>query len=239
MNLRWPRIFALIVLCALVVRPLWAAPADDDDDPEQTKAEIAIGRDVSKSLEKHFHVVSSGPAVERLRRILKKLVAFSGRTKLPYSVKIIDSPQVNAVTCPGGFIYVFHGLLDEKLDDNMMACILGHEVTHAARSHAYRTMLQAQALGVITGGQGGLVSGLTEIIMMRGVGRTYENQADKVGLHMAASAGYDPRGLLKVMTVLQKQDHDNPGLLSGMVRTHPPFAERIKKISAELKAMGK
>jgi len=234
MKTRWPRILALLALLVLPV----AARSEEDDDAEMTREEIRLGRDATKQFERQVRVVASGPAVERMRAMVKRLGRASGRP-LPYSVKLVEDVQVNAITFPGGFIYVFRGLLDQGPDDDMLANILGHEVIHGARSHGYRRLLQMQALGTITGGQDSLVSGMTKVLLLNGVGRTYENQADRLGMRLAARAGYDPRGMLRTMLMLKRVGDDRPGLLSGLIATHPPTADRIKKVTAELKAMGK
>lgn len=235
MNKRWLPWLAVILLCASLLIPVWAQ-SDDDDDPEQTREEVSIGRKASSQFERHAHVVKSGPAVDRLKRILKKLGAASGR-KLPYSVKVVEEPHVNAITFPGGLIYVYRGLLNQSLTEDMLANVMAHEVVHAARSHGYRTLLQMKALGALTGGQDSLVSGMSKILLISGVGRTYENQADRIGIHVAAKAGYNPRGMLSVMQLLQRLSRDNPGLITGLVATHPPTAVRIKKIQDELKRL--
>jgi predicted Zn-dependent protease len=226
-----------LLLCGLALRPVHAQ-SDADDDAAQAKVEIKIGRSASRAFERHYRVTSRGADVERLRRILRKLVPYSGRA-LPYTVKIAEIHQFNAITFPGGGIYVFRGLLEQKMSDDEVACVLAHEVIHAARSHSYRELLQMQALGAIMGGEGGLVSGLSAVLLQHGVGRTYENQADRLGLHVAARAGYDPRAMLRVLHLIQTLYKEHPGLLSGLLSTHPPTAERIKKVSAELKAMGR
>ncbi len=206
-------------------------------DAEQTRDEIKMGREATHDFDKKIHLIQHGPQIERLRRILKRLVPHSGRPDLPYSVKLIDDKTVNAITFPGGFIYVFRGLLDQKPSDDMLACVLGHEVTHAARSHTYRKLLQMKALGFLTGGSDGILSATTKILLLNGVGRTYENQADRVGLHVAADAGYDPRAMIATMQMLERVEKEHPGLLTSLIATHPPLPDRIKKIQAELAAM--
>lgn len=228
---RWLLVLVLAATCALVACPAWAA-SGDEDDAEMLKAEVSIGREATRKYERTVRVVSTGPDVERLRRILKKLVPWSGRPRLPYSVKVVENPQVNAITFPGGMIYFYRGLLAQNMDESMLAAVMAHEVAHAARSHGYRKMLQMKALGLLTGGQDGLVSGLSKILFLNGVGRTYESQADRLGWQMVARAGYDPRGMVRMLELLVRLSHDKPGLLSGLVATHPPPAERLKKVKA-------
>ena len=228
-------VLVLVTLCALLVRPAWAAP-EEDDDAEMLRAEVSMGREATKKYERTVRVVNTGPEVAKLRRILKRMVPYSGRPRLPYSVKVVETPQVNAVTFPGGMIYFYRGLLAQNPDEAMLAAVMAHEVIHASRSHGYRKMLQMKALGLLTGGQDGLVSGMSKILFLSGVGRTYETQADRLGWQLAARAGYDPRGMVKLLELLVRLSHEKPGLLSGLVATHPPPADRLKKVKADLQA---
>ena len=78
------------------------------------------------------------------------------------------------------------------------------------------------------------VSGVSKVLLLSGVGRTYESQADRLGVRLLAKAGYDPTAMVRVLQLLQRLGSENPGLLSSLVATHPPTADRIKKIKAEL-----
>ena len=228
----WPFLLLAVLLCVLALRPMLA----DDEDPEQTQEEITMGRTATRAFEHQVHVIASGPQVERLRAILKKLVPQTGRTNLPYRVKLVDVPDVNAVTFPGGFIYVFRGLLDLRPDDSELAGVLGHELAHAALSHGYRKMIGMEALGQLLGSDSG--GQMVQLLTVTGVGRHYE-RSRQVRRALRLSHGYDASGLLNTLGLLQKLGHDNPGLVSHMFATHPPVAERIKRLQAEIHQMKK
>jgi predicted Zn-dependent protease len=98
-------------------------------------------------------------------------------------------------------------------------------------------MIVMQGLGHLSGGNA--VSELGQIITVMGVGRHYENEADRLGMRFAAKAGFDPRGMLAAMHMLSRVSQSNPGLVGHLLATHPPIPERIAHIKAELKTMGK
>lgn len=235
------KLLAALSLLLLVVVPLLHHPgfaqSDDDDDPEQTQEEISLGHQATKQFERQVHVVSTGADVDRLHRILKRLVPVTGR-KLPYTVKLVNLRDVNAVTFPGGFIYFFRGLMDLHPDDNELAGVMGHELAHAVCSHSYRKLEEMQVAGLVTGNDS-VVGQLTQLLMVVGVGRTYENQADRLGVQYAWKAGYNPHGLLNMMETFKQLSRTEPGLIGHLLATHPPVDERIKRISAEIKTLHK
>jgi beta-barrel assembly-enhancing protease len=210
-----------------------ANPADDDDD--LAPLEIAMGTKAAHAFCKHATVTTRGPAVERLRAILKRLAAHSGRPNLPYSVAVVEDRHINAITFPGGQIYVFRGLLNQGLDEAMLAGTLAHEVAHAAHSHSYRAITSQHALSLVAGQDAS--SGMAGMLLTRGVGRTYENQADRFGVHIAYEAGYDPQGIIRTLQLLKRLSGQSPDLLGGLLATHPPVEVRIAKVQAEIRAL--
>ena len=169
---------------------------------------------------------------------LRKLVPVTGRRDSPYRVRIIDQPIVNAVTFPGGFIYFYQGILDQHLDEDMLAAVMGHELAHAVRSHSYRTMQAMEVLGTVTGGNS--VSELGKIITVIGVGRTYENQADQFGMQYAAKAGLRSPQQTQRYADAQPPEPEPTLDWSDIPFCHAilPTSERIKRITAELKKLG-
>ena len=97
--------------------------------------EIEMGRETAMALEAQYGVVQDYELQERVNRIGQSLVAVSDRQDLEYSFKVLNCDEVNALACPGGFVYVFKGLIDYMPSDAELAGVLGHEVSHIVEKH--------------------------------------------------------------------------------------------------------
>ena len=97
--------------------------------------EIEMGRETAMALEAKYGVVQDYELQERVNRIGQSLVAVSDRQDLEYSFKVLNCDEVNALACPGGFVYVFKGLIDYMPSDAELAGVLGHEVSHVVKKH--------------------------------------------------------------------------------------------------------
>src|SRR5258708_18965354 len=121
-----------------------------------TKDEVKIGQSVCREIEKDYPLEDPiSPDSQRVRRIGERLVVHTDqRPGIPYSFKVLDIKDVNAVTIPGGTLYVFRGLLDlVGDDDDALACIMGHEISHTNGRHIarqYTKQLQTELLIRIT-----------------------------------------------------------------------------------------
>ncbi len=197
--------------------------------------EIAVGRQASAQFEQKYPIITSGPQYDRVQRIARRIVAATGCTDLPFTFKIANTPAINAVTFPGGFIYVFRGLLDTGIDDDGLACVLGHECTHAVKSHAFKILLPMLTLQrdlrfLPQRLKNNMASRVMTILMVRGVGRRFELEADRIGVGYAYHAGFDPRAMIRVLQMFERMDRTNPSLMQELLATHPPPAVRIRAL---------
>ena len=104
-----------------------------------TRQEIGLGREGARQIEQTYRVDTNSPDAERVRKIGARLLPHIDRRDVPYSFKVLDVPDINAFSLPGGPVYVYRGLLDVTGDDDdALACILGHEVGHINGRHAAR-----------------------------------------------------------------------------------------------------
>lgn len=198
--------------------------------------EIEIGRQTAKELENKYGVVNNKAQLARLNKIGFKIVKVCDRRELPYSFKILNTKQINALCCPGGFVYVTKGLMDLKLNDNELACVLAHEITHAVKKHAVK-QLEAQlgvsvAMNILTKGQfsqnlGGQVA---QILLSSGHSRDDEYDADLTGATYAFYAHYNPYGMINFLERLNKVEKSNPTFLDQFIATHPPNNDRIARL---------
>ena len=202
--------------------------------------EIEMGRETAKSLEAKYGLYQDDAMQERVNRIGQRLAAVSGRTDIEYSFKVLNHNEVNALACPGGFIYVFKGLIDFMPSDTELAGVLGHEVGHVAKKHTVnaieKRLWTTLALIVATGGRSGMsLIGAAQEALFAGYSRTDERGADKEGFYNTVNAGFNPYSMLITANKLEDLAQQGGGSSYGLFSSHPEPVERVKRIQKYLK----
>ncbi|MBR5790249.1 MAG: M48 family metalloprotease, partial [Phascolarctobacterium sp.] len=202
--------------------------------------EIEMGRETAKSLEAKYGLYQDDAMQERVNRIGQRLAAVSGRTDIEYSFKVLNHNEVNALACPGGFIYVFKGLIDFMPSDTELAGVLGHEVGHVAKKHTVnaieKRLWTTLALIVATGGRSGMsLIGAAQEALFAGYSRTDERGADKEGFYNTVNAGFNPYSMLITANKLEDLSQQGGGSSYGLFSSHPEPVERVKRIQKYLK----
>lgn len=200
-----------------------------------TKNEISIGREVANQLEKQYGVVDDPVLQERVTNIGKKLVAVSDRKDLPYSFKVLNSQDINAMAAPGGFIYIFKGLVDLMPSDDELAGVIGHEIGHVVKRHSVKQIEKNLLLNIgfiaVFGERGVVLQNLAMSAIMAGYSRSDEREADYLGYLHSSKAGYNPysmmMGLLKLSSLNQNYQND-------LFSDHPEGKERIALVQTYL-----
>ncbi|SDM05660.1 Peptidase family M48 [Dendrosporobacter quercicolus] len=204
-----------------------------------TKDEISIGRSVGKQLEEKYGVVDDPALQERVTRIGMNMVAVSDRSNLPYSFKVLNSKEINAMAAPGGYIYIFQGLVDYMQSDDELAGVIGHEIGHVVKRHTVRQMEKSLGLsllfGVVFGDRGVMLQNLAYNAIMAGHSRSDEREADYLGFTHSFKAGYNPYsmllGLYKLSELDQKYHYD-------LFSDHPEGKARIALVQKQLREAG-
>ena len=230
---------AVTLLCftltAVPARPVQAAMIGEE-------REIEMGRAAGEQLERQYGVYQDPVQQARLERIGQSLAAQCGRKNLPFQFKILNTPEVNALACPGGFIYVFKGLLDYMPDDAELAGVLGHEIGHVAQRHTVKqieknmwTQMASILAGIATGSADVMMAGMVVTdALAAGDSRADESAADRCGFEYTLKAGYSPYGILITMYKLQQlsEEYGNPGW--GLFDSHPEPEERVRNMKGLL-----
>ena len=225
---------AFVVACCFVgLQPAEAGMISLED-------EIKMGRETAQSLEAKYGLSQDYYLNERVDRIGQRLAAVCGRNEITYSFKVLNSNEVNALACPGGFIYVFKGLMDYMPSDTELAGVLGHEVGHVAKKHTVHSIEKQLWTSLIllaaTRGQGlGLVQAAQQALFA-GYSRTDERGADKEGVNNTIKAGFNPYAMLITVQKLDDLSKQGGGAKYGLFSSHPEPEERVKRVMKQLKA---
>lgn len=217
------------------------APAPAAAGMISREQEIEMGRSTAQQLEAKYGLYQNWEQEERVRRIGQSLAAVCGRTDIEFSFKILNASEVNALACPGGFVYVYKGLLDYMPSDTELAGVLGHEVGHVAKKHTVhaieKQLLTSLILLAATRGQGmGLITAAQQALFA-GYSRTDERGADKEGFYNTVKAGYNPYAMLITASKLEDLAQQGGGGSYGLFSSHPEPEERIKRQHKLLKKM--
>ena len=208
-----------------------------------TETEIRMGKSYAMQLEKSVKFVNDPVVVEYVNRIAQNLVKNSD-AKVPFTIKVIDSDEVNAMALPGGFMYVNSGLILTADDEAEMAGVIAHEISHVAAHHAVReqTRMNYAQLGTIPlifiGGWTGY--GIYEAAQI-GIpltflqfSRGFESQADFLGVQYMYRAGYDPQAFVTIFEKLENLEKTKPHLIAKAFSSHPQTPDRIEATQKEI-----
>lgn len=207
------------------------------------ETDIKIGKAYATQLEASMKMVKDPVVNEYVNRVGQNLVRNSD-AKVPFTIKVVDADDVNAMALPGGFFYVNSGLILAADDEAELAAVMAHEIAHVARRHATRGQTRADIANIMTlplifvgGGIGyaareaaGIGLPLTFLKFSRG----FEAEADYFGLQYMYKAGYDPNAFVTIFEKLQALDKKKPGTLSKAFETHPQTPDRIAATQKEI-----
>jgi len=210
------------------------------DEPE----EIAIGRDVASRLLGAAPLVPN-PGLQRyVNNVGRWLAAQTERPDLPWQFGVLEHGNVNAFATPGGTIFITRGLLEKMRNEAELAGVLGHEIVHVLKKHHLKaiqkgaqTALAGEGLSTALKDRAGpardkLIALGTEMYT-RGLDKSDELEADRLGVVIAARAGYDAYGLPSVLQTLQAMNAQDSAL-ALMFKTHPAPAERLDTLSEKM-----
>jgi predicted Zn-dependent protease len=200
--------------------------------------EIALGKQMAQEVERQAKIVDDPVIAEYVNRIGQNLVRNSD-AKVPFTIKVIDSEEINAFALPGGFFFVNTGILLNADNEAEMAGVMAHEIGHVAARHGTRQATRGQiaqiasivpliALGGYAGYGAYQAMGLVVPLGFLKFSRGFESEADMLGLEYMYKAGYDPGAFVDFFEKVQSQEKRKPGTMSKLFSSHPPTDERIK-----------
>lgn len=203
-----------------------------------TSTEVQIGQQTDRQVQDAYTVIKDPLENAWVNDVSHKLWAQVARKDVPYNIKILDAPDVNAFTTLGGFIYVNEGTLDFVQSDDELAAVIGHETGHNERRHAITLANKAQIANILFS-IGALFSPiiwrfgqLAEAGLMAKWSRQDESEADAYGVLLMTRAGYDPYAAVTFMQHLDATHKEGNNIVDRFFADHPAAPERVKALLA-------
>lgn len=201
-----------------------------------TEKEVRLGRELAAQVDREAKFIDDGTITEYINRVGQNIVLHSD-AKVPFTIKVIDSDEVNAFALPGGFFYVNKGLMLAADNEAELAGVMAHEIAHVAARHAVENNKKAELAQyailipsiIFGGGLGQLIyqgGGFASLLGFMKFTRGAEEEADKLGVQYMYAAGYDPTAMATMFEKLESKNKKKPGFISKLFATHPAPPER-------------
>jgi len=210
------------------------------------KEEQTIGESVSvEIINKYGGLVRDEAITRRVNLVGKSLANYCDRQDLVFRFGVLNSPSINAFSAPGGTVLITKGLYDQVQNDDQLAGVLAHEISHVTKRHAISIIDRDETFSGAAGvaSNVGAASSKADIakyskgagkvsttLMDKGLDPSKEFEADKAGTQLAATVGYAADGLEQFLKLLQQHETGK----TKFFPTHPPLDKRIQKLDAEV-----
>src|SRR5579872_3302018 len=241
----------LVTLTAASLLAFSLLAADKKKDPDEignrdvgkgvnfysVEKEIALGKGLAMEVERQAKIIDDPVIAEYVNRLGQNLVRNSD-AKVPFTIKVIDTEEVNAFALPGGFFFVNSGLILKADSEAELAGVMAHEIAHVAARHGTRQATRGEIaqVGMIPlifmGGWTGYgiyqaASVLVPIGFLK-FSRGFESEADMLGLEYMCKAGYDPTAFVDFFEKIETLEKTKPGTMAKVFSTHPMTDDRVR-----------
>lgn len=209
-----------------------------------TEREVRLGESIVKKIKEEYEFVEDPLILKRVEDIGSSIVSVCDRKDINYHFFVLDDEEINAFSLPGGFVYVNKGLIDKTKNDDELAGVIGHEVSHIVARHSIKklqalmgySILQALIIASPAPDKGKVANAadlaFTEIML--GYSRDDELFADELATRYLRLAGYNPQGMIDFLEKLQEVHRRRPLRPYSYFKTHPYVPDRIRVVKQEL-----
>jgi len=208
--------------------------------------EIAIGKQMAQQVERQAKIIDDPTIAEYVNRVGQNLVRNSD-AKVPFTIKVIDTEDVNAFALPGGFFFVNSGLILKADTEAELAGVMAHEIAHVAARHGTRQATRGEIAQLATiplifmGGWTGYgirqAASLVLPMSYLTFSREFEGEADMLGLQYMYKTGYDPEAFVDFFEKIESLEKKKPGTMAKVFSTHPPTDARIVKAQQNIQQL--
>src|ERR1044071_9396798 len=256
MKLRLVRHVRVLAALSLLAGSAFAG-GDKKKDPEEIgnrdvgkgvnfyslEKEIALGKQLAQEVERQAKIIDDPVIAEYVNRVGQNLVRNSD-AKVPFTIKVLDSEEVNAFALPGGFFFVNSGLILKAESEAELAGVMSHEIAHVAARHGTKQATRGELVNIASiplifmGGWTGYAirqgAGLAIPLGFLTFSRGFEREADYLGLQYLYKSGYDPTAFVDFFEKIESLEKKKPGTVSKVFSTHPMTDDRIKAAQDEI-----
>lgn len=219
--------------------------------------EYYLGRSVAAKILASHKVYQNDKLTTYVNRVGTAVAYTSDRPEIygGYHFLVLDSQEINAFACPGGFVFITRGLLGTCQNEEALACVLAHEVGHICAKHGLKAIKKSRLMDAfdvlfketskhynreeltkLTNAFDGALGDIVDQMVTKGYSRTQEYEADRLGLKYAHAAGYAISGMEQCLQAMGTSAQKGTGL--GFFKTHPAPQDRLNKVQQEIAAKG-
>jgi len=202
-----------------------------------TEKEVKIGDAVAPKIEAQFTIVQDIDINQRVQGILDRIVAVSDRKDMVYFIKIFDDDPINAMSLPGGYVYVFTGLIDKTKSDDQLAGVIAHEVAHITAKHGVKRMQNAytamalQVAAITTDPKLARGANIALNSLFLEYSQQDEFEADRLAVKYMKKAGYNADGMAEFLQIMKDEKDKAPLREHSYWKTHPNLSQRISVVN--------
>ena len=203
-----------------------------------TDKEVSLGRQLAAEVDRQAKFIDDPVITEYINRVGQNVVLHSD-ARIPFTIKVIDSDEVNAFALPGGFFYVNKGLILAADNEAEVAGVMAHEIAHVTARHAMENQAKGMlaeigllAGSIFLGGLGGMLinqgAQFGALLGFMKFNRSAESEADMLGVQYMWAAGYDPNAMSTMFEKLAAKNKKKPGTFSKLFESHPQSLDRLE-----------
>ena len=211
-----------------------------------TQQEVQMGTDYAQQIDQQLPIIRDPEIVRYINLLGDSIARVSDDRDLDWSFKVVDQPDVNAFAVPGGYIYIYRGLIEKTANMSELAGVMGHEIAHVTKRHSMQQMAQSQRANVGVSvvcifAPNVCNSGVGSAAIQVGAGAAFakfsrddETEADRAGVTYVTRAGIDPRGMPSMFRTLLSLRSSSPSSVEGWFSSHPIEETRVRVTEEEI-----